>query len=211
MDVLARLRASLVVWPPAAAAAAATAAVDAKPAFAAAAPDLYGPVWVSITLVFVIGVTSNFASYLSSARVVPGATTAWVYDFSLVTTAALVIAAYVVGAPVLVWALLRYLGAPPRPVTSIVSIYGYALVAFIPAAFLCMTPSPAANWVFISLACAVSAVTLARNLVPGGLAETGPMRTVLAVVIGVHVALGILLRMYFFSFVSETGGAATVA
>jgi hypothetical protein len=30
-------------------------------------PDLYGPVWVSATLVFVIGACSNFASWYASS------------------------------------------------------------------------------------------------------------------------------------------------
>jgi len=61
-----------------------------------AKPDLYGPLWLCATLVFVIGASANLAAWLtfsptSSPAYGTAATGLWKYDFKLVTLALCVV------------------------------------------------------------------------------------------------------------------------
>ena len=60
-------------------------------------PDLYGPFWLCTTLIFTIGATANFASYLSFTPTVDKPR--WNYDFTLLTGAAAVIYGFSAGIP----------------------------------------------------------------------------------------------------------------
>ena len=60
--------------------------------------DIYGPFWIITTLVFVIGATSNFSSYLGF--VASEANPRWYYDFTLMTGAAGLCYGFGFGVPV---------------------------------------------------------------------------------------------------------------
>eukprot|EP00946_MAST-07B_sp_MAST-7B-sp1_P001163 g1163.t1 len=63
--------------------------------------DIYGPFWIITTLVFVIGATSNFSSYLGF--VASEANPRWYYDFTLMTGAAGLCYGFGFGVPVGMW------------------------------------------------------------------------------------------------------------
>lgn len=114
-------------------------------------PDIYGPFWLCATLVFVIGVTSNMASWLNtgedqvrspSSLAFNGQTSVdsptvqmsvWHYDFSLMTFAGFLVYGYVSVVPVVIWSALRYHGVSTS-VAQLLCLYGYAQVVYIPAA-----------------------------------------------------------------------------
>lgn len=105
----------------------------------ASKPDLYGPVWLAATLVFVIGAGSNLASWLSFSGGSVGASAAvslWHYDFKALTTALVFVFGYSFGAPAAVWAAMAYL--MPRGLglglVTLTCVYGYSVAPFIPAA-----------------------------------------------------------------------------
>lgn len=97
------------------------------------APDLYGPLWVCVTLVLAIGVMANVADYLQSG----GQTGRWRYDFRKVSISATAVFGYALLVPLLLWLLLLYwrrrhgqdvqLGF-----VEIVCLYGYSLAVYIP-------------------------------------------------------------------------------
>jgi hypothetical protein len=127
VEVTSRVRASC--WPFAA----------ASPSFlslAAAKPDMYGPVWVAATLVFVIGAGANLASFLSlgSAGADGGAVSIWKYDFSMVTSALALVYAFVFGGSLALWLALQYSGVTALGITYLVCLLGYSLTPFVPAA-----------------------------------------------------------------------------
>ena len=72
-------------------------------------PDLYGPFWISTTLVFSMAMTGNLASYF--ATIDKGL---WTYNFNQLTLAGSVIYAYATLLPLLVWVLLRYYEASKK-------------------------------------------------------------------------------------------------
>ena len=91
-------------------------------------PDAYGPVWISTTLVFLIGVTSHISGFLNSWL----AGTSWSYNFQSIVTASSLIYGFAAGVPAVIWLLLRQYDAKLCLVTSI-CVYGYSLFVYIPA------------------------------------------------------------------------------
>lgn len=69
-------------------------------------PDLYGPFWICVTLVFTIGISGNMANYLQSAA--RRQSYHWKYDFHTVSASASAIFLYAWIVPIIVWATLKY-------------------------------------------------------------------------------------------------------
>ena len=97
-------------------------------------PDLYGPVWLAATLVFIIGAGSNLASWLNFSS--STAVSIWQYDFQALTKALVFVYGFSFLAPVAVWTAMAYL--LPRNaglgIVSLTCVYGYSVAPFIPAA-----------------------------------------------------------------------------
>ncbi len=90
-------------------------------------PDLYGPFWITSTLVFLMAATGNFASYLSTDT-----GKVWQYDMEKLSVAATVFYSFILPVPILVYFALRQF-AQPKPLVLIISLYGYSLISFLPA------------------------------------------------------------------------------
>ncbi|XP_055843464.1 protein YIPF1 isoform X2 [Episyrphus balteatus] len=67
-------------------------------------PDLYGPFWITVTLIFSIAISGNIASYLQTAN----ENYHWRYNFHLVSYAASCIFIYSCLLPGALWALMKY-------------------------------------------------------------------------------------------------------
>lgn len=70
-------------------------------------PDLYGPFWICVTLVFTIAASGNLAEYLQTAA---ARNYHWKYDFHAITAAGTVIFCYAWLLPVILWAILHLYG-----------------------------------------------------------------------------------------------------
>jgi len=68
-------------------------------------PDLYGPFWVCVTLVFSIAISENVANYLQTAS---STKYHWRYDFHVVSYAATFISLYVWLLPLALWGALKW-------------------------------------------------------------------------------------------------------
>ncbi|KAJ8423227.1 hypothetical protein Cgig2_027653 [Carnegiea gigantea] len=86
-------------------------------------PDLYGLVWVSTTLVFVIASLGNLASYL-------GHSSSWSFNVGYVSLATSVVYGYAIVVPLGFYFLLRYLGLNPSLV-RFWCMWGYSLFIFV--------------------------------------------------------------------------------
>lgn len=71
-------------------------------------PDLYGPIWISITLVFAIGISGNIANYFQHINT----KTHWKYNFHLVSYAATAIYTYIALIPIALWGILKWSSEP---------------------------------------------------------------------------------------------------
>lgn len=68
-------------------------------------PDLYGPFWVCVTLIFAIGISGNLANYFGSAR---SGNYHWKYEFHIVSQAATCIFLYAWLLPLILWGTLTW-------------------------------------------------------------------------------------------------------
>jgi len=99
---------------------------------AGANPDMYGPLWVCATLVFVIGASSNLASWVLFKP--DAAISLWSYDFTKVVEAMFTVYGWALGAPFVLYAVLSYIGVQTLGLVMLLCVYGYSCAAFIPAA-----------------------------------------------------------------------------
>lgn len=68
-------------------------------------PDLYGPFWISVTLIFTIAVSGNVANYLQFA---PLEHYQWKYDFHIISFAATAIFLYSFMVPLALWSFIKW-------------------------------------------------------------------------------------------------------
>ena len=171
----------------------------------AANPDLYGPFWISTTLIFAMAMTGNLASYISF--VATPQHPKWTYNFNQLTLAGSVVYSYVTLLPLLFWMLLRYYEASKKLV-DVLCIYGYTLSVFVPISILCVIPSNLLRWLLILVGGGISAVFLLSNF-HAHIADCFPygegdakrkMYLLLGSMGAFHVVLVLLFKIYFFHY-----------
>jgi hypothetical protein len=163
-------------------------------------PDLWGPFWIATTLIFAIAAASNFASWLDNKE-------AFSYDFETVSVGAGTIYGYVSLAPIILWAIFKWLEIPVTLLQN-VCIYGYSLFVFLPVAGLCILPFEWLRWTLICSAAALSITFLLMNF-SAPIAQNkyeGPRKPMivagLLTVIGLaHFGLALAFKLYFFNYV----------
>ncbi|KAI8848798.1 hypothetical protein BC829DRAFT_393454 [Chytridium lagenaria] len=99
-------------------------------------PDLYGPFWISTTVIFCLFMTSTVAgsisAYLNSQK-------DYTFSMTLLTMASISVYVYVMVMPALA-----------------LNVYGYGLAIWIPVSVLCILPSEIFRWVIILAAFSIS-------------------------------------------------------
>lgn len=143
--------------------------------------DLYGPFWVSTTLVLALFLSSSLAASISKYLSSPGAQRD--YNFGLLGLAATIVYAYSFGVPMALWLALRYLGVGEWGVVDALGVWGYSLFVWIPVSVsrlirmsrtrthersqvLCVIPESITRWVLVGVAFGLSGYYLAANVYP---------------------------------------------
>lgn len=129
-------------------------------------PDLYGPVWITMTLVFFLAVTGNTSKFLKTdAEDVQ-------YDIGHLTKAFFIVAFYTFALPSAMCVMLQCIHAnvsSSSAATTIgwvemICIYGYSLVPFVPATVLCLVPFVFLEWLVLLVATGMSLLLILRNV-----------------------------------------------
>lgn len=162
--------------------------------------DLYGTAWISTSLIFLMGVVANFASYLQY-RQSSDHSVQWTYDFSKVTVACVVIYTYILLVPLLVFLSMRYFSVPVRFVEAM-CVYGYGLTVFAATAVLCVVPSEGFRWAVVMLAFALSSIFIIQSLVrPFWSSHMPKQAPVLSLIlVGIQLALAMGFKFFFFEY-----------
>jgi hypothetical protein len=126
-------------------------------------PDAYGPFWIAATLIFAMASCSNIASWLEFHEDGDVSSNTWAYDFTRVASALTMVYSYVLGLPLVLWAIGKY-WRMPLPLTFLVCLYGYSLTLFIPVMCICTAPSDAVDWVILMLTMAWTLSFLLMNV-----------------------------------------------
>ncbi|EYC05404.1 hypothetical protein Y032_0082g1563 [Ancylostoma ceylanicum] len=126
-------------------------------------PDLWGPFWISVTLVFSVGVFGNIAQYIENE----GASGSYGSDFRLVTSSATLVFLYVVLVPVIISAILWQRKTELQyALSDLLCAYGYSLSIFVPVSILWTLDVNWFRWALIFTAVSLSGAVLAKALWP---------------------------------------------
>ncbi|PSS32569.1 hypothetical protein CEY00_Acc02869 [Actinidia chinensis var. chinensis] len=157
-------------------------------------PDLYGLVWISTTLVFVIASLGNCSTYLMHKR--SDSSTSWSFDVSYVNLAACSVYGYVVVVPLAFYFLLQYMGSNANLV-RFWCMWGYSLFILVLGSFLLVIPVEFLRWTLVIITGAASASFVALNL--RSYAEGNDLTVVLVAAFVLQLSLALFIKMWFFA------------
>ncbi|KAF5453604.1 hypothetical protein F2P56_028496 [Juglans regia] len=156
-------------------------------------PDLYGLIWISTTLVFVLAAFGNCATYLMQKH--SDSSTSWSFDVSYMNVAAGSVYGYVIVVPLAFYFLLQYLGTKPSLV-RFWCLWGYSLFVFVVSSFLLLIPVELLRWIIIILAGSSSACFVALNL--RSYIEGSDLSLMVVAAFFLQMALAIFIKVWFF-------------
>ncbi|XP_046835396.1 protein YIPF1 [Vespa crabro] len=173
-------------------------------------PDLYGPFWICVTLVFSIAISGNMANYLQTAN---SSHYHWRYDFHLISYAAISIFLYAWLLPLVLWGALKWTTSMRNTeeeliesyaspgLLEIICLYGYSLTIYIPVAFLWTIQINWLQWTLVIIATFLSGGVLLRSLYP---VISGKHRIIyITIILGMHLLLATGFMIYFFHVPSK--------
>uniref|UniRef100_A0A7S3D6J1 Protein YIPF n=1 Tax=Palpitomonas bilix TaxID=652834 RepID=A0A7S3D6J1_9EUKA len=162
--------------------------------------DLYGPFWVSTTLIFLMAISAYFAQFLEEYTNYNGeGEYNWMYDYGKIPAGALTFYGYIGLIPLILWGVGKFHSLGFKFI-SLVCVVGYKFVAFIPVSILCFIPSEIVRWILVVLLLAHTCWYDWISL--GSLINQAPKRVMIILWSGIAVAnLALILEMklYFFS------------
>ncbi|KAL0993226.1 hypothetical protein UPYG_G00104900 [Umbra pygmaea] len=170
-------------------------------------PDLYGPFWICVTLVFSVAISGNLSTFLSSMG-----DPHYHYrpQFHRVTIAAVVIFLYAWLVPLAVWGFLTWRQREERQqkgysFLETVCVYGYSLFIYIPTSVLWILPFEWLQWLLIVVAMVISGSVLVLTFWPVVRDDTKLTAfSTVATILVLHALLAIGCKMYFFQTATFT-------
>ncbi|KAG4953356.1 hypothetical protein AAZX31_14G063400 [Glycine max] len=156
-------------------------------------PDLYGLIWISTTLVFVLASLGNLATFLMQKHV--DNSTSWSFDVSYVNVAACSIYGYAIVVPLAYYFFLQYMGSNASLI-RFWCMWGYSLTIFIMSSFLLIIPVEFLRWVIILLTGVASASFVALNL--RSYIEGNELSVAIIAAFFLQMALAIFIKVWFF-------------
>lgn len=140
--------------------------------------------------------TSNLSSYLRADNI-----DEFEYDVGHLVRAMSVCFGFVFGAPALWWLVTQCMGMQALMLVDWICLYGYSMVPYLPATFLCLVPWHPWMWVCLTAATVMSAMLVVRNVAAPLLAadssanKAGP---ILLAVMASHLIFLLILKIVFY-------------
>jgi len=158
-------------------------------------PDLYGPIWIATTVVFILFLGGTISKYLARTADVP-----FVYDFRLLSGAAGLVYGYTLVIPIALFLALKYFGSESANLLECWALYGYSNLIWIPVALISWSPLTILNWVFVGVGFGLSVAFLLRNLYPVlSATDKQTSKILLVLVVCLHAGLAIAIKILFFA------------
>lgn len=157
-------------------------------------PDLYGPFWITTTLVFFLAVTSNLHLYFHTTD------DNFEADIFHLIHSTWILFTYAFLLPALLFVTFRCL-AIQLPLMELVCLYGYSLIPYYPASLLCLVPAAWFEWIVLLVATAVSGLLVLRNVAGPILSSDSTQQKAGPLIICVmvfHVIFLLTLKLTFF-------------
>lgn len=175
-------------------------------------PDLYGPVWIATTVVFILFLGGTISKYLAESG-----SEHFVYDFRLLSGenlqlgfrqtllmvlqgAAGLIYGYTLVIPIVLFLALKYFGSESANLLECWALYGYSNLIWIPVALVSWSPITILNLVFVAVGFGLSVAFLLRNLYPVlSATDRKTSKALLILVVCLHAGLAIAIKVLFFA------------
>lgn len=157
-------------------------------------PDLYGPLWICITLAFTIAIGSNLLDYITTTT---KDVSHWKYEFHVITKASLIVFVYVWIIPVILWSLIKWYLASQMYVSAmeLICVYGYGLVVYIPLSLLWVIHLHYLQWILMIMAVSSSGLVLVSTVQP---MIANKNYSIVGGVIILHIFFSIVIFLSFF-------------
>ena len=140
--------------------------------------------------------TSNLSAYLRADNM-----DEFEYDVGHLIRAMSVCFGFAFGAPTLWWLVTQCMGMQALMLVDWICLYGYSMVAYLPATILCLIPWHPWMWICLTVATAMSGLLVVRNVAAPLLAadstanKAGP---ILLAVIASHLIFLLVLKIVFY-------------
>jgi len=172
-------------------------------------PDLYGPFWVCVTLVFSIAISGNVADFLQKSVAMDDHK--WHYDFHKVSLAATAVFSYASLLPASLYGFLWWAGGSGASGAALsflelVCLYGYSLSIYIPVSILWLIQVSWWQWLCVLLGAGLSGAVLFTPLWPA--VRDGASKgawIVMGIVLCLHLLLACGFMLYFFHVPPTSG------
>ncbi|OQR71456.1 protein YIPF1-like [Tropilaelaps mercedesae] len=162
-----------------------------------ASPDLYGPVWVAVSLIVSSAISHGIAQFVQNAPNCVAVDT----DMRRTSFVASAVFIYAFLLPSALWAFLKYQGVEQRQtLPSYMCLYGYSMAIFIPVSIIWVIRMPVIAWPIMFGATVITGYSLVLSLWPSlqGLSSMQERLAVAAVVLVFHLSLAVSLGAYAF-------------
>ncbi|XP_015876598.1 uncharacterized protein LOC107413217 isoform X2 [Ziziphus jujuba] len=156
-------------------------------------PDLYGLIWISTTLVFVLASLGNCATYLMEKHT--DKTSSWSFNVGYINTAACAVYGYAAVVPLAFYFLLQYMGSY-ADLVRFWCMWGYSLFIFVLASFLLLIPVEILRWIIIIVSGAASACFVSTNL--KSKLQQNDVTIVVVAACFLQLALAVFIKVWFF-------------
>lgn len=174
--------------------------------------ELYGFVWITGTLIFLMFVSSTGSNLLNQWLRGDDTSKPYSYDFSLLIKSISLFYGYNFIVPFLLWAITTYYNKFPHPIDLVktVSIYGYTNVLWVPITIINLLivfiNSDILKWVFVGVFGAITGFSNLNKISPIVkkncliLNESGKLYyIILGLLAVVHLSFTVVVKISFFS------------
>lgn len=168
-------------------------------------PDLYGPFWISMTLIFVLGMTSNLSAYMHHQRkkTNDNPDEEFEYDITHLLRATSIVLGFSFGVPTAFWLACQCLGMPAISWAMWVCCYGYSMTAILLGALTAWwLPYGIWHWVTLAAAVGASGLLIVRNLSTPLLSQDAANHAkaapLLLAILGAHFTYLLILKITFY-------------
>jgi len=178
-------------------------------------PDLYGPIWICLTLVFSIAIMGNLSDYLSTVPGEDGDGKVWHYNFHKVTLAATAVFSYASLLPACLYGFLWYVGSGAGAASvsflELLCLYGYSLAIYVPVSVLWMIQIYWLQWLLVLAGAGLSGAVLMMTVWPVVRDQAAKSSAIVMIfILALHLLLACGFMLYFFHHGGPAAEAHTI-
>jgi len=175
-----------------------------------AKPDLYGPFWICVTLIFSVAIAGNVSSYFQYKITKNNVGSHWHYDFHKVTLSAVIVFLYAALLPsgvfAALWSNLPKDSTTKPSLTELICIFGYSLASLVPISILWLIQVSIVQWALVIVSFLLSGGVLLLALKPmieEFISDKSKAYTIIAAILALHLLLAAGFMLCFFHVPSD--------